>query len=214
MFTRFSQFTYGQLHIPNIDTEVINNKTALSIHIQKCEEEGLRLAMGDCLYDEFMSNLEKDENGYYKLKSDADEKWGWLLNGHSYDAPSSNCNCGCGCGSGKCSKHVWGGIISKVATVESVDVIESILAPYVYFNWNMNYRTIATGVGEAKGIANNTVIEPSRNKRVDAWNEYIQKVSFGFPNSKVSLHQFLSEHKELFPDFQKVCFNPITYWDV
>lgn len=214
MFTRISQFTYGEYHIPNIDTVSNSNDTALMIHIQKYEEEALRMAVGDCLYDDLMSNLELDENGYWKSKEDTNEKWNWLLNGHKYDAPSTNCNCGCGCNSGKCNKHVWSGLVSKVATTKEADVYESILAPYVYFNWNMNYRTLSTGVGEAKGVAQNTVLVPSREKRVDAWNKYIQNIAFGFPNSKVSLYQFLSEHKDLFPEYQTVCFKPITYWDI
>lgn len=211
MFTRFSQFTYGQYHIPNIDTVIVNNRTALSIHIQKYEQEGLRMAIGDCLYIELMDNLTIGEDGHYILKEDADEKWDWLLNGHTYDASSSG---GCGCNSGSCNRHIWSGLASKVATIESVDVIESILAPYVYFNWNMNYRTLSTGVGEGKGVSKNTVLVPSKDKRIDAWNEFIALVSFGYPNSKVSLYQFLSEHKSLFPNYRTVCFKPITYWDL
>ena len=214
MFTRFSQFTYGQFHIPNIDTERINNKTALNIHIQKYEEEGLRLAFGDCLYDDFMTNLERDDDGYYNLKDGAEDKWKWLLNGHTYENnKNSGCNCGCGC-TGKCKKSVWKGIVTKVAVVEDKEVYESLLAPYIYFNWNTNYRTFSTGVGEAKGVAQNTVLVPSREKRVDAWNDYIRLVSVGFPNSYVSLHQFLQDHKDLFPEYETVCFNPITYWDI
>lgn len=53
MFTRISQFTYGNYQIPNIQTEAINNNSALLIHIQKYEEEGFRMAIGDCLYDNF-----------------------------------------------------------------------------------------------------------------------------------------------------------------
>lgn len=212
MFTRLSQFTYGQYHIPNIQTVSNNNDTALLIHIQKYEEEALRMVIGDCLYREFISNLEIDENGFYTLKEDADEKWDWLLNGHTYETESSVS--GCGCQSGNCKTHVWNGIVRKVAKVEDKDVFESLLAPYVYFQWNMNYRTLSTGVGEAKGIANGTVLVSSREKRVDSWNDFIAGISIGFPNSRVSLYQFLNEHKDLFPDFQTVCLKPITYWDI
>lgn len=212
MFTRLSQFTYGQYHIPNIKTVSTNNDTALLIHLQKYEEEALRMAIGDCLYRDFVSNLEIDENGFYVLKEDADEKWDWLLNGHTYEAEKSVS--GCGCQSGNCKTHVWNGIVRKVAKIEDKDVFESILAPYVYFQWNMNYRTLSTGVGEAKGIANGTVLVSGREKRVDAWNDFIAGISVGFPNSRVSLYQFLSNHKELFPEFQSVCFKPITYWDI
>lgn len=214
MFTRLSQFTYGNYQIANIDTTAINNNTALLIHIQKEEENALRMVMGECLYNDLMDNVEKDANGYYIVKEDADDKWKWLVNGHSYDATSSSCNCGCGCDSGKCSKHVWRGLFYKVATVESVDVYESILAPYVFYQWSLNYRTLNTGVGEAKGIAQNTTQATASDKRVDAWNEFVQAISFGYPNSRVSLYQFLSEHRELFSDYQTVCLNTMTYWDI
>lgn len=208
MFTRLSQFTYGNYVIPNIDTVKINNNTALLIHIQKYEEEALRLAIGDCLYNEFISNLEIGTDGYYKVKEDAPEKWGWLLNGHTYDAPGDGCN------SGKCNKNKWDGIVKNVAKIQDANVYESILAPYVFFKWSQNYRTINTGVGEGKGIAQGTLPESSSNKRVDAWNEFVQLVAFGHPNTRVSLYHFLGEHKSLFPDFQSVCFNTMTYWDI
>lgn len=212
MFTRLSQFTYGNYVIPNIDVSITNNNSALLIHIQKYEEEGLRMAIGDCLYDELMLNIEVGEDGFYKLKNDVDAKWGWLLNGRNYDAPSNTC--GCGCGGGKCGKRKWDGLVKKVATVKTKDVFESILAPYVFYNWSLNYRTLNTGVGEAKGIADGTIPQSSANKRIDAWNEFVQNISFGFAGSRVSLYQFLSDHKTEFPDFKASCFNTITYWDI
>lgn len=213
MFTRISQFTYGNYQIPNIQTEAVNNNSALLIHIQKYEEEGFRMAIGDCLYDDFISNLKVDDKGYYILKDDVDEKWGWLLNGRKYDAPSNNC--GCGCGGGNCGKRKWDGIVKTVATIsEDVEVKESILAPYVFYKWSLNYRTLNTGVGEGKGVADGTIAVSSSDKRVDAWNEFVQKVSFGFVGSRVSLYQFLNDHKTEFPEFQSACFKTITYWDI
>lgn len=208
MFTRLSQFTYGNYVIPNIDAVAINNNTALLIHIQKYEQEALRMVIGDCLYEEFISNLEKDESGFYIVKEGADEKWDWLLNGHNYESNSTGC--GCGCGLSECNKKTWKGIITEVAEVQEKEIIESILAPYVFFKWSQNYRTINTGVGEAKGSASGTTQESSANKRTDAWNEFVEKISF----SQTSLYCFLSDHKYLFPEAKTVCLNTITYWDI
>lgn len=212
MFTRLSQFTYGNYVISNISETTTNQNSSLLIHIQKYEQEGLRMVIGDCLYDEFMDNIEVGEDGFYKLKNDVDEKWGWLLNGRNYDAPANTC--GCGCGGGKCGKRKWDGLVKKVATAQTKDVFESILAPYVFYQWSLNYRTLNTGTGESKGVADGTIPQSSANKRIDAWNEFVQKISFGFAGSRVSLYQFLADHKTEFPDFQSVCMNTITYWDI
>lgn len=213
MFTRLSQFTYGNYVIPNLQTETTNNNSALLIHVQKYEQEGLRMVIGDCLYDEFMDNLEIGEDGFYVLKEGVDEKWGWLLNGHNYES-ENNLTPGCGCVGSNCIKRKWDGIVKTVATISDVAVKESILAPYIFYNWSLNYRSLNTGVGEGKGVADGTIPVPSANKRTDAWNEFVQKVSFGFTGSRVSLYQFLNDHKTEFPDFQAACFNTITYWDI
>lgn len=212
MFTRISQFTYGNYVIPNIKTETTNNNSALLIHIQKYEEEALRMVIGDCLYDELMENIEIGNDGFYKLKDNVDEKWGWLLNGRKYDAV--NTNCGCGCGGGNCGKRKWDGLVKTVANISDVAVKESILAPYVFYQWSLNYRTLNTGVGEAKGVSDGTIPQPSANKRIDAWNEFVKNVSHGFAGSRVSLYCFLNDHKTEFPDFTGPCLNTITYWDI
>jgi hypothetical protein len=212
MFTRRSNFTYGKYRISNIDVAEIDNNIELTIHIQKHEQEILRMILGDCLYAELLENLELDSNGFYKIKDEADEKWEWLINGKLYDTDEVS---GCGCHSASsCKKHQWSGLIRKVATVSNKDVFETLMAPYIFYNWSLNYRTLNVGVGEAKANAQNTTQESSANKRVDAWNHLVQEVSFGYPNTKVSLYQFLDEHKDEFPNASKICFNTMTYYDI
>lgn len=211
MFTRRSNFTYGNYRIANIDVAEIDNNIELTIHIQKYEQECLRMILGDCLYTELMENVDKDSDGYYKVKTGAEEKWGWLLNGRLYDTDDVS---GCGCHSSSCSKHQWAGLVTKVAIVQEKDVFESILASYIFYHWSLNYRTLNLGVGEGKGTAQNTTQESSANKRIDAWNKFVQDVNFGYPNTKVSLYQFLDEHQEDFPNASKVCFNTMTYYDL
>ena len=92
--------------------------------------------------------------------------------------------------------------------------MESILAPYIFFHWSLNYRTLNGGIGEYKGKAGGTITVSSSDKRVDAWNEFVQNVDFGLVGAKVPLYDFLNAHKSEFPNFKQNCFNTITYWDI
>lgn len=205
MFTRISNFTYGAYRIANIDTVGANNNIELILHIQKFENECLRLILGECLYEDLMSNVEKDADGYYKLKDSVDAKYGWLLFGHKYED-------GCYCDS-QCKNKIWQGLVRQIAEIENTKIFETIMSSYIYFHWSLNYRTLNVGVGEAKGSASNTVVENTRNKRVDAWNKMVQDVAFGFTNANVSLYQFLDNFKDDFPTGERVCFKTMTYYD-
>jgi hypothetical protein len=211
MFTRLSNFSYGSYRIANIDSGCTTGANIeMNIHLQKYEQDFLRTVLGECLYSELLENLETDSNVYYKLKSTADPKWSWLVNGKSYTAISSNC----GCSSTSCSTHKWDGLIKKVASIDTVSVWETIMAPYIYFHWALNYRTLNLGVGEGSGTSNGASQENTSKKRVDAWNEIVQSVHYGFPNGRVSLNQFLQDHQTEFPTAQTVCLTPMTYYDI
>lgn len=210
MFTPLSQFTYGSFFIPNIEEQVSNNNTALLIHIQKFEEDALRLIIGDCMYEDLMNNV-KTVGGYYQVVYDADPKWDWLVNGKTYQ---SNNHCNCGCGGGSCNQRKWRGLVRNVATISGMPVRESILAPYIFYHWSLNYRTLNGGIGEYKGKAGGTITVSSSDKRVDAWNEFVQNVDFGLVGAKVPLYDFLNSHKSEFSNFKQNCFNTITYWDI
>lgn len=213
MFTSRSNFTYGNYRIANIDVAEIDNNVDLTIHIQKYEQECLRLILGDCLYNELMTNVELDnQTGLYKLKDTADEKWGWLLNGKNYEATESVNFCACH--SSSCSKHQWDGLVRQVAEIDSKKIYETIMASYIFFYWSLNNRTLNLGVGEGAGIAQNATQESGSNKRVDSWNKFVQDVDFGFSNTKVSLNQFLYEHQDYFPEASTVCLNTMTYYDI
>lgn len=199
MFTRISNFTYGSLLIPNINEEVTNNNVALRVCIQKHEPNALALALGVSLFEDFMAQLELDGE-YWKVKADADAKWSRLLTGEVYDS---------GCGPKK-----WGGIVTKVAEISGKEVFESILAPYVYYQWSLDSRTQSTGVGESKGVAEGTLPASSAHRRADAWNAFVQSVSHGYPGSRVSLHQYLRDHCSDFPSAELICLDTMTYYDV
>jgi len=201
MFTRLSNFTYGNYQIANVTATEVNTDVQLNIQIQKYETECLRMMLGDELYAEFMSNLELDSDGFWKVKDDSDDKWTWLLNGYSYQ--NGDCN------------RVWDGLVKKVATVQGKEVIETMMALYVFYKYSLNTRTLNTGTGEAKMNADNTTQESSKNKRVDAWNEFVQWAVFGFSKSNVSLNQFLADNTELYgKECLFTCLNTMTYYDI
>ncbi len=200
MFTRLSNFTYGNYQIANITATEVNVDVQLMIQIQKYETECLRLMLGDELYSEFMTNLELDSNGFWKVKTSAEDKWDWLLNGHSYE--NGDCN------------FVWRGLVQKVATVQTKDVIESMMSLYIFYKYSLNTRTLNTGTGEGKMSADNTTQESSKDKRVDAWNEFCQWAALGFSKSNVSLNQFLCANTYLYAKECFTCLNTITYYDI
>lgn len=207
MFTRLSNFTYGNYRIANIDADALDNNIELLIQIQKYEEASLRLLLGDATYEDFMSNVELDA-GFYKLKTDADEKWGWLLNGKTFTPSESECNCP------NTEEIYWTGLVKKVATIQEKDVFESLMAPYIFFYWSLNNRTLNLGIGEGRSESKSATPESSKNKRVDAWNEFVQWAHYGFSCTNISLSKFLKNHKEEFPNVREICLKTMTYYDI
>jgi len=193
MFTRLSNFSYGNYRIANITADTTSAvNIAMLICIQKNEKEFLKMVLGSTLYNEFISNLEFDLLGYYKLRTTADEKWSWLLNG----------------------KDNWGGLVYTVATIENNQVVESIIAPYIYFNWALENRTLNLGTGEGRIDANGSTQESTFNKRVDAWNQIVQSIDYGYPNDRISLNQFLKDNEALFPTAKTINLTPMNYYDI
>lgn len=200
MFTRLSNFTYGNYQIANLTATEMNVDVQLLIQIKKYEKECLLTMLGDELYNELMSNLELDSDGYWTLKSGADVKWGYLLNGYSYQ--NGDCN------------FVWRGLIQNVATIQEKEVIETMMALYIFYKYSLNTRTLNTGTGEGRMTAENTTQESSKHKRVDAWNDFVQWAGFGFSKTNVSLNKFLCDNQELYGKDCFTCLNTMTYYDI
>lgn len=201
MFTRSSNFSYGNYHIANILKES-QVSTEFLIQIQKYETEGLKLLLGSTLYSEFISKLELVDY-FWSVKSGMDAKWSNLLNGCNYPNPlDAN------------QTKTWRGIVNKVAKIGNLDVIESILAPYIFYYYSLNTRTLNFGTGEGKLKTDNTTQESNKNKRIDAWNEFVQWSTIGFSNTDVSLFQFLNDHKDIFNFDCFVELNIMTYYDI
>lgn len=197
MFTRTSNFTYGNYQIANIQEGGDSLNLALKIHIQKYDSNCLRELLGITTYSGLMDNVEDDGEGYYKIKEAAkDTKWDWLLNGKTYNS------------------YAWSGLIKKVAKVAEADIYETMMAPYVFFFWSLNNRTLNLGTGEGRLDSKSATQESSRNKRVDAWNEFVQWAYFGYSSTDVSLMSFLETYKDDFPDVKPFALNTMTYYDI
>lgn len=214
MFTRTSNFTYGNYRIANIDAASINNNIEIKIYIQKYEEQILRFLLGDSTYEDFLTKLEL-ENGYYKIKTaEQNTVWDWLLNGKKYTANNDELSiCGCGCGNNDDQRY-WKGLVKKVAQIDNKDVYETMMAPYVYFHWSLNNRTLNLGTGEGKIESKNTTQESTKAKRVDAWNELVQWAAYGYSCTNVSLSQFLAHFKEDFPKVNPIVMETMNYYDL
>lgn len=211
MFTDTSNFSFGGIKIPNIDTQGANNNFELKIYIKKYEEECLRLILGDALYFELMTKVELDSNEIYRLKKDVDEKWRWLIFGRVYPASyltQSNFN-------GLQSQlHTWNGLKREIGKVNDIMFHETIMSNYIFFKWSLANRTMSMGTGEGRGQSQGSTQETSKFKRIDAWNEFVQAVCIGFTASNVSINMFLEEHEAEFPNAQISNLNCITYYDI
>jgi len=201
MFTRLSNFSYGNYQIANLTATEMNVDTQLLIQIQKYETECLQLLLGASLYDQFMSQLDLD-GLYWKLKDGVDAKWGWLLNGRTYESDSIS------------TSKKWNGLVKKVAVIQEKEVFESLMASYIFFQYSLNTRTLNTGAGEAKLKTDNTTQENSKNKRVDAWNEFVQWSYYGISETNVSLYEFLNTHTTEFGEIHFPALNTMTYYDI
>lgn len=202
MFTRISNFSYGNTKIANIDSVGINSNFELKIYIKKYEEQCLRLILGDALYLELMANVELDSNEIYVLKDTAVQKWKDLLYGKNYPSVEHK------------DQHTWEGLVKNIGRINDIEIHETIMASYVFYHWSLANRTNTTGTGESRGQSQGSTQESSKYKRIDVWNEFRQKVCVGLTATNVSLNLFLYEHQVEFPTAQRAILNALTYYDI
>lgn len=191
MFTRLENFLFGNYAIPNITENQNSNKIEVQIHMQKFEKQALQVVLGPTVFNELLTNLERDDNNYFQVKESADDKWKWLVNGQLY---------------GDCKKVKWEGIVFEVAEISEKKIYESIFAPYIFYQWLLKERSLTTGVGEIKGDPQGGIPVASKQKRIDAWNNFVGYV--------YALNHFMEFHCDLFPDFKCVELKPQNYYDL
>lgn len=218
MYFLDSSFFTGDIFIPNLEENCIKNVEFYKL-MSKWEKEALELVLGKCLADELIEQFEivgEDGAKEYKLKSDADQKWNYLIDGRKYAETDEMVDhfadlsvSGCGCNSSVCTKHNWEGLVRKQTILLDGDEAvynESLLAYYVYYMWCFDNASKTTGVGEQLPEAKNSTGISNKVKRIAAWNYFWTWVRACQRGGKIGLHIFLKEHSGSFESFEEICF--------
>jgi hypothetical protein len=155
----------GEINIPNAGTGGPVDSLVLRL-IGDYESKFLRLALGEALYDSFMSGLELQADGTYN-KADKGvavdtvaQKWKDLLNGASYTDSNGQ-------------KRKWKGF---VRLLDGSPALESPIAHYIYFYFMKTSATQTTSMGEAQANAENAQMVSPRFKMTAAWNRMHEEV--------------------------------------
>lgn len=217
---RFLDKSYfiGERFIPNLNERCESDIYFLA-QISGWEDLSLRHTLGDCLFDELIDNLEFDtETNRYKLIDTADQKWEWLLYGHSYTKEEvqnsngynhGNCHCKCKCRL-ECNTFNFNGIFQETNVNNPIDgkeltIRKSYVADYVYHHWMQVHNTTTTGVGEVSADTSGGTRVNNAHKKILAWNDFVYKVIKCSSQGGVSLYQFINDFSDLFPEWNGKC---------
>lgn len=177
----------------------VSQTPSLLLVIQQYEAEALKMALGECLFNEFKGQFEWNaEQGKYVLKSEVDEKWEWLLNGRTYEYDGYRAyGCGCGCSSSNCKEIRYSGILETFNISPDATFEKNYLSYYIYYSWKTINETVTAGTGEQMPQVENSLRVYNKKKRYNAWNRWVDWIE--------SVHDFLRHHNEEFPDAQTAC---------
>ena len=226
-------FFTGDCFIPNL------NESCDSLMFREAIEHGkeqcLRMTLGDCLYNEMQENLEWNETlQEYVLIDGADEKWDWLINGHSYTkddisdqsllySPFDYINCGCGCLNQNCESFHWDGIIKMIdkripetvingQTVNGIQVKKSFVAYYIYWIWSLSSDSFTSSTGEQTANVKNASRISNSSKRIEAYNKFVSWVIDCNSHGKVGLYRFMQDFSNLYPEWDGKCLKYEPIW--
>lgn len=196
-----SYFAWRDVRIPNITDDCKDRLLYINAFIKSLEEECLIRTLGVCLYQEYKTELDSSGN----LLDTADPKWGKLLFGEVYNISSGNSSCSCGCG--KCKKHYWKGIFDR-------DNKRSYIAYYIFNKWAFENESQSFSTGKQIAKVNNSKTISNQTDRINAWNEFVSWVNYGFGCSRVSLYHYLKDKETDFPDHSGEYFKHINVWNI
>lgn len=224
-----TDFFTGDIFIANLKESC--DKLSLFEWIYQWEKQCLRITLGDCLYDDLIEQLEwSEEQQKYVLKDDADEKWGWLLYGHTYtkddieSSPNFNYfNCGCGCNNNNCDTFHWDGIINIATTripnttingevANAIVVKKSYIAYYIYWLFSLNEDSFTSSTGEQVAEVKGGARISNSHKRIDAHNKFVSWVIECNSHGKVGLYRFLQDFSNSFPEWSGKCLKYEPIW--
>lgn len=217
MFTEKTMFT-GDIFIANLEESC--NGLPFFEWIEMCDEQCLRITLGDDLYDELLDQVVFNEDQQkYILAKGVDEKWDWLLNGHKYsksDIQSQSFigseSLSCNCLNYNYENYTWKGIVSTLdrripettingQTANGVRFSKSYLAYYAYWLWSLTTETTTTSTGEKKLKNKGGYSVTNTHKRVAAYNNFVSWVA-DCRKGSVGLYRFMHDFKHLFPNWE------------
>jgi len=222
-------FFTGDIFVPNLNEKCDN------LHffewIERWEEQCLRIVLGDCLYEEFMAQFEWDDiSEKYVLIEGADEKWDWLLNGHSYTEDDISerstfkfLGCDCGCNQMNCKNLYWGGLLKvKQRRIPSINIggqsanaimiKSSLIAYYVYWLWCLRTDSFTSSTGEQVADVKNATRISNEHQRIDAHNKFVSMVQGCERSGTVGLYRFLQDFQNLYPEWGGKCLSYEPIW--
>ena len=223
-----NNFFKNELYIahatPTVSDGVKDVDGKLKAFIDNYEIEALVKCLGIVLATEFFENL--NENNEDMIKDNADVKWGYLLNGHTYTNADGD-------------TKIWRGIrysSQSLGGKKSDDYDKSFLANYIYYFYQQNKHIVISDAGAVvPESANSERVIPSI-KVVKAWNDFVREVQGdcekhrhffkggrfggygvdyynGSDNGWVSLYQFIEEMNALDPDTYSG-FSPYKWFEI
>lgn len=206
----------GEIYIPHAQPGVTDNAVQIQGQLKgfigQYSYECLVKILGRRLAEAFI--LQLDSSRATGLKDLADAKWGYLLNGHSYEYEGKT--------------HYWRGLRAKMSPSDSNYTL-SPLAYYTYFFYESNDWITRSDIGHQVEVAKNAERVVPSHKVAKAWNKFVGWVQgeseleqrlivrefglgidwFGSGEADVTLYQFIKEQnllvEDTYPDF-----NPTT----
>jgi hypothetical protein len=172
----------SEINIPNAGTGSPVDSLVTRL-IRDYEPKFLRLALGEALYDSFMTGLQLQADGSYNKvdKGVADptieQKWKDLLNGTDYTDSNGR-------------KRKWKGF---VRLLDGNPSLQSPIAQYVYFYFMKTSATQSTSMGEAQATVENATVISPRFKMTAAWNSMHGEVE--------ELMRFLKANVTTYPEW-------------
>lgn len=194
------------------------------------EENCLRMTLGNCVTDELYTQLQWNDNTYeYELIDTAEDKWSWLLYGHTYTDDDINTssitydNCGCGCNNMNCDTYKWEGIINIIErnieptkigceTANGFRIRQSYLFYYIFWVWSQGKDSISTSTGEKIIDVKNATSVSNSSRRINAHNKFVSWIIECDSNGRVGLYRFMQDFSDLFPQWQGTCLKYEPIW--
>jgi hypothetical protein len=156
----------NEIFIPHAKPSVTDSVTGVAesmiAYIEHYEREALIKCLGYQMYLELVENIDVAQTTL--IKTGADEKWDWLVNGHEYTLEDG-------------TNKAWLGLrVIIPGTTPGNTYKSSLLAQYVYYHYNKSTDTDTTGVGDVIHSGENSETVSKTPKVVAAMRNFVKMV--------------------------------------